>query len=66
MRRHFRGNGGLFLSFFLKLSPSPKHKEEQLTAIKAVYEGMALCCLMWEKPLVPNSAVCYGIRTWWR
>ena len=21
---------------------------------------------MWEEPLVPNSAVCYGIRTWRR
>ena len=20
---------------------------------------------MWEEPLVPKSAVCYGIRTWW-
>ena len=41
-------------------------KEEQLIAIKEVYEGRAKCCLMWEEPLVPNSAVCYGIRTLWR
>ena len=44
MRRHFRGNGGLFLrfsevvSFSLGLSCL---KEEQLSAIKAVYEGRA-------------------------
>ena len=37
-------------------------KEEQLSAIKAVYEGRAKSGLMWEEPLVPNSAVCYGIR----
>ena len=46
MRRHFRGNGGLFLrfsevvSFSLGLS-CMSLKEEQLSAIKAVYEGRA-------------------------
>ena len=23
-------------------------------------------CLIWEEPLLPYSAICYGTRTWWR
>ena len=39
-------------------------KEEQLSAIKAVMKGGH--SVLWEEPLLPNYAICYGTRTWWR
>ena len=43
-------------------------KEEQLSAIRQFMKGgrNVSVCLIWEEPLLPNYAVCYGTRTWWR